>query len=136
MIVMPVSEIEARNITAEFIARHGMIDAANVTWTGSGLMFPDDYLPRIQEIDKTRAPVPSGVDLWKLRSALDQAGLLDQVDTYIASQKTSDPALWHAWEYGNRATRTGLFVTRIAAQFSQTPDQIDAIFRAADAIRE
>lgn len=75
-------------------------------------------------------PVPRSVTPVQARRALRQAGLLDQVDTLVA---TLPPEARDEWEYGLAVERDNPVIAAVAAALGLTAAQVDDLFRAAAA---
>jgi hypothetical protein len=75
-------------------------------------------------------PVPQQVDAHQARIALLEAGLLDEVNAYIAS--SSDDELKIRWEYGGKLLRNSQYVAAVAVAIGLSDAQLDELFiRAA-----
>lgn len=79
----------------------------------------------------TEIPTPQTVTILQIRLALLAAGLLDQLEAFVATQ---DRAVQLGWEYALEFQRGDQTLVAMAAAFGLTPDQIDELFRAAAAL--
>lgn len=79
------------------------------------------------------APVPISVPSHHLRRALRNAGMLSAVVTYMESLPEND-LMSESWEYAPyfRRDASGIETARVA--LGLTIEQVDDLFRAADAI--
>jgi hypothetical protein len=71
------------------------------------------------------------ITLWRARTELKKAGLLEKIDAYIDAKKDANPALYQAWNYGNFLERNSAFVKEMQAQFGLPDAQVDAMFAEA-----
>ena len=88
----------------------------------SALPNPPDLPP------PTIAGVPQEVTMRQARLALLGAGLLDNVNSAIA---TAGQAALIEWEFANSVVRGSPFITQLGAALGMTDAQIDALFVAA-----
>jgi len=77
-------------------------------------------------------PVPPVIPAWKGKAALREAGLLKSVEAAIAA---TGGRVQDAWTGASEWERTSDFLLSLAAGLGLTDDQIDAMFRDADAMR-
>lgn len=92
----------------------------------SGGVFLDIIKPPVD------APVPV-VSAFQARAALLQAGLLDDVETYMAQPET-DPFVRLAWDKAQEFRRDSPTVNSLAAPLGLTTFQLDDLFRFAKTI--
>lgn len=80
----------------------------------------------------TADPVPDVVSMCQARLALLAAGLIDQVDTAIASMAGQEGAAARiGWEYAQVVRRDSPLVLALATALSLDDAQLDNLFRAA-----
>ena len=72
--------------------------------------------------------VPRQVTPLQARRALRAAGLLDQINAYVATQ---DADAQDAWEYATVIERNNPIIASAAAALGMTGEQIDGLFVAA-----
>lgn len=77
-------------------------------------------------------PVPQQVPMWAVRTVLQTSGLFDLAQTTI--QASDNVALKNIWEYGNFAERSSVSINSLASQLQLTNEQVDQLFRDADAL--
>lgn len=77
-------------------------------------------------------PVPVVILVWKGKVALREAGLLNRVEAAVQAMggRTRD-----AWEGAAEWERTSEYMAAMAMALGLTADQIDKLFRNADAIQ-
>jgi hypothetical protein len=77
-------------------------------------------------------PVPAVIPAWKGKAALREAGLLDSVEAAVlaAGGRVAD-----AWAGAAEWSRDSDFLLSLGAGLDLTKQQIDDMFRAADAMR-
>jgi hypothetical protein len=133
------------------------VEGATAGWEGNGYRLVKSYLddakpgPLYSPTSETRvfngtdfivtnvypsqpnitAPVPSSVSPLQARRALRQVGLIDQVNTMVAS---ADPDAKDAWEYSNQVERTNPIVLALAAQLNLNDATLDNLFRLASTL--
>ena len=94
--------------------------------------FPDAQPPELPEYVPVADPVPEVVTMRQARLALLGAGLLDQVNTAIASMPGAEgDAARIEWEYASTVDRHGPTVLALAPALGLTDTQIDELFRQA-----
>lgn len=71
------------------------------------------------------------VALWRARLELQKAGLFDNIDAYVETNKAANPELYQAWNYGNFLERNSSLVKAMQAQFGLPDAQVDAMFAEA-----
>ena len=76
-------------------------------------------------------PVPASLTPLQLRMGLLQAGLLDEVEVYIAAAPRE---VGIAWEYATAFDRYHPFIAGAAAALGLSQDQVDDMFRQAGSI--
>jgi hypothetical protein len=77
--------------------------------------------------------VPREIANWRARAILELQGLLPTVDGMIAAMTGPEAiVVRNAWYAGAPLARRGATVTALASQLGLTPDQIDAMFIAAE----
>lgn len=79
------------------------------------------------------AQIPQVVSKFQSRAALAQAGLLEQVQTYMDAQP-ADSLARIAWEHGQEFRRQSPNVLQIGAALGMTEADLDALFVAAATI--
>lgn len=83
------------------------------------------------------AVVPAVVPLWAFRSALDLAGLTQQVEAILANVPgEAGIVARNQWEYATQAERANETIGALAAQLGLTEQQVDAYFIQAAQIAE
>ena len=82
------------------------------------------------------SPVPPQVDLARAKIALDEAGLLDDVEAALAAitDPTTKRRALIAWDASPTISRNGQLVTTLAATVPGLADRLDDLFRTAAAI--
>lgn len=78
------------------------------------------------------SPVPATIPAWKGKAALREAGLLNAVEAAVAEAGGRVQDAWvgaPAWDRGSE------FLSDLAVVLGLSADQIDQMFREADAIR-
>jgi hypothetical protein len=75
-----------------------------------------------------RLPVPEEVSAAQIRLFLEQAGMLADVETRIA---TMSKAVQIEWEYRTEFRRSSPLLNEVADAFKLTPEQVDEFFYAA-----
>jgi hypothetical protein len=76
--------------------------------------------------------VPPVIPAWKGKAALREAGLLDAVQAAVAA---AGGRVQDAWSGASEWSRDSDFLLSLAAGLDLTKQQIDDMFRAADAMR-
>lgn len=91
--------------------------------------------PVPSEVDIPNGPkfVPDSVYLWQAKAILSQAGLLSSADAAISNSGNS--VLIQAWEYAPFISRNSPAVAAIGALLNLTSEQVDQLFRDANAIK-
>lgn len=84
------------------------------------------------EEDRKRATVPTEVSRLQGKEALAQAGLLDDVEVFIAA--SGDAFLARAWADAQVFRRASTLVQGLGAVLGLTADQLDDLFRFAATI--
>ncbi|WP_430229934.1 hypothetical protein [Nitrosomonas communis] len=88
------------------------------------------YVYTEDDIPNQPITVPQEVQAHQARIALFEAGLLDEVNAYIAS--SNDDELKIRWEYGGKLLRNSQYVAAVAVALGLTDEQLDELFiRAA-----
>lgn len=80
----------------------------------------------------SQPPVPPVIPAWKGKAALREAGLLDAVENAIAA---AGGRVQDAWAGASEWDRSSEFLLSLAAKLGLTTNQIDEMFRAADAVK-
>ena len=78
-------------------------------------------------------PVPTEVSRFQARAALLQAGLLDDIETYMADPAT-DPFVRIAWQDAQVFKRNSPTVLSLQPLLGLTDEQLDDLFRFAATI--
>jgi hypothetical protein len=78
------------------------------------------------------AYVPPQVPMWAVRTVLQNDGLFDQAQALVTA--STDNALKNVWEYGNFADRTSPSINALASALGLTSEQVDQMFRDANAL--
>lgn len=103
----------------------GAVEVPNAPDHGSDIWKNNAWVPV--------TPIPEAVAMWQARSVLIDAGLLDDVDAYIAA--IPDPVLQKKakakWEYSNTVQRHDALLAGLASSLGLTEEQIDEMFIAA-----
>ena len=86
---------------------------------------------QVAALPKPPAP-PLLATPYQIRAALTAAGLRTQVEAAVTA--STNQSLKDAWEYAQQFVENDPFITAMAAQLSQTPAQIHALFVAAQAL--
>ena len=82
------------------------------------------------------SPVPVEVALWQFRAALKLGGNFERVQYALAKLQTPESVLAsELFEYGNKIARRSALAAEIMRVLGVTDDEVDALFRQADAIR-
>jgi hypothetical protein len=76
--------------------------------------------------------VPPVIPAWKGKAALREAGLLDAVEAAVAA---AGGRVQDAWVGASEWSRDSDFLLSLAGGLSLSQQQVDDMFRAADAIR-
>jgi len=79
---------------------------------------------------KPVAPIPHTVSPYQARAALDDIGLLDEVETLLTNPATPKKAKL-AWLHAQEFRRDSPTVLAMSAQLGLTEEQLDALFIAA-----
>jgi len=79
----------------------------------------------------SQPPVPIVIPAWKGKAALREAGLLDAVEVAVAA---AGGRVQDAWAGAAEWSRHSEFLTDLAVALGLSADQIDQMFRNADAI--
>lgn len=74
-------------------------------------------------------PVPYSVTRAQALIALDEAGLLEQVEALVASHPYNTLRLW--WANAQEFERANAYLNAIALEISLTEEQVDDLFRTA-----
>jgi len=97
--------------------------------------FTYDYGPnglvrngKIVEIVIPKEPVPESVTALQARRALRKAGLLQTVNTFIATQSDE---VQETWEYCTIIYRNDPLIETLKTKLSFTDEQLDDLFRSA-----
>lgn len=77
--------------------------------------------------------VPESVQAWQAKTALLEAGLLDDVEAIMANQAT-DKKIVIAWQGAPNFRRDSPMIAALAAQLKLTDKQVDDLFFAAAAV--
>lgn len=95
-----------------------------------------EVLPAYPTPSAPPVPVPASVTMRQARLALLGAGLLDDVDTAIASipDETTRRAAQIEWEFSNEVQRNNSFTALLGAGLGLGPEQVDALFIQAAAL--
>ena len=80
----------------------------------------------------SQPPVPTSVPAWKGKAALREAGLLDAVEAAVAA---AGGRVQDAWTGAPEWSRDSDFLLSLPGGLSLSQQQVDDMFRAADAIR-
>lgn len=79
------------------------------------------------EAEKSKNQTPQTISPRQARLALLGAGLLDEVDTMLATNKA-----WQIeWEYATKIERSSPLISAMATQLNLTDTQIDEMFASA-----
>lgn len=78
------------------------------------------------------APIPAEVTVFQGCAALQQAGILDEVEAYFAA--TTDPFEKLVWQKMTAFRRDSPLMANVGAMFGLTDAQIDDLFRFAATI--
>lgn len=82
------------------------------------------------------SPVPEEVTLWQFRAALRLSGNFERVQYALAQLSTPESILAaELFEYGNKITRRSTLASEIMRVLQVTDEEVDDLFRQADAIR-
>ncbi len=76
--------------------------------------------------------VPVAISAWKCKAALREAGLLDAVE---AAVEKADGRVRDAWDGAAEWHRNGWFIGILAKALDLEADNVDTMFREADAIK-
>ncbi len=106
----------------------------------------DDYVQgQLQQEDQEKTAEEIKNDFWqawrdqadctRLQAmlALDSAGMLDNIETFMADPETSMLAKL-AWKEAYRFSRRSQLFDLLGPELGMTPEQIDGLFRAAQAV--
>ena len=86
----------------------------------------------VEHVPKPKPPeVPEIVSRFQGRAALLQAGILDDIETYML---TADPFEREAWNSITEMRRNSPMTIRLGALFGLTSDMMDDLFRFAATI--
>ena len=77
-------------------------------------------------------PLPPVVAAWKTKEVLAQRGLLDDVEAAVAS---AGGLVQRAWVGAAEWSRDSRFIGILAKALGQEANEVDEMFREADAIR-
>lgn len=92
---------------------------------------------QLAEVDMTQSEidalvlevsVPAVVSMRQARMALNEAGLLLQVNNYISMRGV---AAYIEWEYATEVKRDNALISEFAAAAGMTDNQIDELFKSA-----
>lgn len=117
--------------------RYALIDpdgvTRNIITLGDGVEYPlrDGWTlgdPDIHPMPVEPEPIPQVVSPRQMKLAMLGAGLLDSVETFVASQ---DKTVQISWEYATEYVRSDPLLNQMAAAFNMTSDQVDDLFRSA-----
>ena len=89
--------------------------------------------PKIQEeVPK----IPESIAMWQARSALIDAGLLDDIDAFLANipDATERKKAQVKWEFSNTVRRDDPLLAAVVVKMGITNQQLDALFIAAAAL--
>lgn len=83
-----------------------------------------------------RLQVPQKITARQARLGLLQLGMLDDMETYIASIQDSNAkrAAEIEWEYATEFLRTNFLLNQAAQQWNWTPQQLDNLFTTSSAL--
>lgn len=112
--------VDAGNPKAEAYTRIPDPPAPNAQWNGTEWVVPPAYVPQV-------------VSRFQAKAALLQAGLLNQVETFINGPAT-DPLAKLAWAEAVEFYRQSPTILSMAAALSLTPQQLDELFTQAASI--
>jgi hypothetical protein len=136
----------ASNVTSNstcFITSDGIYPlTAGVTGIANVDVLPDDFSAytydygpnglvkngKVIEIVIPKGPVPESITSLQARRALRKAGLLETVNTFIASQSEE---IQETWEYAVEIYRNDPTLAMLATSLGLTSDQLDDLFRSA-----
>ena len=77
-------------------------------------------------------PVPLIAQLWAIRTVLHNTGYFDQFQAAIDA--STDVALKNFWQYGTTIDRSSAIIDSLATSLGFTSEQVDQLFRDADAV--
>ena len=80
----------------------------------------------------SQPPVPTVIPAWKGKAALREAGLLDAVEAAVAA---AGGRVHNAWAGASDWSRDSDFLIALAGSLGLTEQQVDEMFRSADAIQ-
>lgn len=86
----------------------------------------------VPAVPEARPPVPPVIPAWKGKAALREAGLLDVVEAAIAAE---GGRVQDAWAGASEWSRGSDFLLSLATGLGLTTQQVDDMFRVADAIQ-
>lgn len=106
-----------------------LVDLAGVTpvpsigWNYDG----ESFAPAVE--------IPEEISRYQALVALDRAGLLDSIETYMAdAQRSSEARI--GWLHAKSFRRSSRFINDLAADFGLTSTQVDDLFIAAAEIED
>lgn len=134
MQTITMTPTQAGNVGAQFIALYSEADWLRVTYDGAALIVPDDLAAAVAALDPDLAfvPVPAVVSMFQARAALIAADLIDDVETALAADTSTQGKInAAAWEYSTEVRRASALVGTLGTALGLTSTQIDDLFRAA-----
>lgn len=117
--------------------RRALIDANGVTQNIILITNGADYPlaegwslgdPDLYPMPDPVVPVPDTVSPRQLKLALLGAGMLDEIEAFVAQ---ADRAVQISWEYATEFERTDALLNQMAAAFGMTDSLIDELFHVA-----
>lgn len=112
---------------------HIPADPGNIDYQAYLAWLAEGNTPSTIQSESPKSPVPQEVTRFQLRTAFLQAGLLEDVDAYMAGQ-TTDTLVRLALQDAQTFKRNGPIVQALQAHLGLTDEQLDDIFRFASTI--
>lgn len=111
-------------------------DSATEHLNGPIYTVGDGVVARSYTVVNYEPLVPSSVPMWKARTVLIDAGLLDAVDAFINSipDTTERKKASAKWDFSSTVRRDDPLLTVLASSLGLTSAQIDTLFITAESL--
>jgi len=101
-------------------------DIAGIGWSYDGTNFTAPIIELQPE------PIPTPVELWKIKAVLEQDNLITQANNYVTA--SNNTALKAVWQYGSTIDRHTQSFIDLGTSIGLDSNGLDALFKSANAI--